>query len=98
MLFQYGRILNYQRCQVIPLSTTQAFACDCQKSSPEAAANDKQHNAENSAYKFRPDEVFMAFILPSPGHPVNLLLSGSPHGTPEIIAGCTGSIFQPPRG
>ncbi|HVU58396.1 MAG TPA: hypothetical protein VHD83_25220 [Puia sp.] len=90
--------MNYQHCQITPLSTIQEVTCDCQKSSAEATTGDKQHNTENSAYKFRPDEVFMAFTLPSPGHPVGLLLSGRPHGTSMIAAGSTTSIFQPPRG
>jgi len=90
--------LNYQLCQITPLSTTQQVTCDCQKQSPEATSGDKQHNTESSAYKFRPDEVFMAFTLPPHDHPVSLLLTGRPHGISMIAAGCTVPIFQPPRG
>ncbi|HVV04332.1 MAG TPA: hypothetical protein VHC96_08910 [Puia sp.] len=90
--------MNYQLCQITPLSTTRQVTCDCQKQSPEAASGDKQHNTERSAYKFRPDEGFMTFTLPSHGHPVSLLLSGRPHGVSMIAAGCIPSVFQPPRG
>jgi len=98
LLFQYSRILNYQLCQITPLSPTLQVTCDCQKQSPEATSGDKQHNTESSAYKFRPDEVFMAFALPSSGEPVGLLLSGKLSGAFLIAAGCTTPIFQPPRG
>jgi len=90
--------LNYQHCQITPLSTTQQVTCDCQKQSPEAASGDKQHTTESSAYKFRPDEVFMAFIFPVHSHPVSPLPSGRPHGAFMIAAGCIPTIFQPPRG
>ena len=98
LLFQYSRILTYQRCQITPLSSTQAVTCDCQKQSPEATTGDKQHNADNSTYKFRPDEVFMAFTLPAPGHPLSLLLADRPDRASMIVAGCTAPVFQPPRG
>lgn len=81
-----------------PLSSAQQVTCDCQKQSPEATSGDKQHNTEKSAYKFRPDEVFMAFAFPSSGEPVSVLLPGKLSGVSMIAAGCTTPIFQPPRG
>ncbi|MBN8852548.1 MAG: hypothetical protein BGO55_02220 [Sphingobacteriales bacterium 50-39] len=98
LLFQYSRLLNYQRCPITLLSSIQQVACDCQKQSPEATSGDKQHNTESSAYKFRPDEVFMAFALPSPSDPVSLLLPGKFSGVSTIAAGSITPIFQPPRG
>jgi len=56
----------------------------------------QRDSTETSAYKFRPDEVFMAFTFPVHGHPVSLLFSGRPHGVSMIAAGASLPFFNHP--
>jgi hypothetical protein len=98
LLFLYGKIVHYQSCRITPLSTLPALTCDCQKQAPEASTTDKQHNTENSVFKPRPEEVFMAFASLSPEDCPSLLLPGRTDSSYMIVAGYTGTIFQPPRG
>jgi len=97
-LFQYSRIVYLRSCQLVPLSTEPALICDCQQSSPDLHAGDKQHNTESTFSKLRQEEVFMTFSLPAPGRPCRLLLPGRMDRSSGIIAGCVVPIFQPPRG
>ncbi|MDO6431251.1 hypothetical protein Q4E93_11675 [Flavitalea sp. BT771] len=98
LLLLYGRILQYQSCRITPLSTSPALACDCQKQVPEASTTNKQHSTENSVFKPRPEEIFMALASPSPDDAIGLLLPGSADKSYLVVAGHTGAIFQPPRG
>jgi hypothetical protein len=98
LLFLYGKIVHYQSCRITPLSTSPALTCDCQKQAPEAGTTEKQHSTENSGFKPRPEEVFMAFALLSPEDRPSLLLPGRADKSFLIIAGHTGAVFQPPRG
>jgi len=90
--------VNYQSCRITPLSATPVLACDCQKQAPEATTGEKQHSTENSIFKPRPEEVFMAIALLSSQDRPSLLLAGRTDKACMTVAGHAGAIFQPPRG
>ena len=82
----------------MPLSSTPAIKCDCERQSPATSADKDVPGAERSVSKQKPEEVFAGGIAPAlPSHFMDPASNANEFVLEDTSKGYSAVLLEPPR-
>ncbi|MDP4151380.1 MAG: hypothetical protein Q8943_18385 [Bacteroidota bacterium] len=94
---QYGRTLNYLRCQVMRMASAASVQCDCEKQFTDNPVDKDRSGAEAASLKPRLEEPFTGIDEMAPAYRVVSTQSPGCLPDPSVQTGFASPVFQPPR-